>query len=110
VNSYEYGEINYLEILKKGKSNELKFYLENDNMLLNDETVLNEIKNSLTKEIKIDIILFTELLGVTSAKIKYESKISNFEKVFYIFQKISYSDSAINKIFLKRGNTLYYIF
>lgn len=106
VNSFKNGEIDYLEIEKKGKINDLKYFFENDYKLFNDEIILKEIKNSLLKQSKINILLFTEFLGIVSIKVKFESKISEIEKAFYIFEKIRDSDNIIKKILIRNGNTL----
>jgi hypothetical protein len=85
---------------------EVKNISENDFNILNDETILNDIKKVVAKENKIDLLLFNHFLAIVSLKIKVDSKISEFEKVFYIYEKMASYDDMIKKILLRNGKTL----
>lgn len=110
VNSYRNGAIDFLEIESKGKLEEIKNILENDFNILNDDMVLQEIKNLIIKENKVNLLLFNQILAIVSLKVKADSKFSEFEKVFYLYEKMANCDDTVKKILMRNGNTLYIFF
>lgn len=110
VNSSKNGEIDFMEIERTGKLNEIRNNLDKNFYFLSDEIILSEIKKSIAKENKINLVLFNQLVAIVSLKIKSDSSISDFEKVFYIYEKIASYEETITKILIKNGKTLYYFY
>lgn len=107
VTNCKNGEYNYEEIERQGKFNDVKILIETENPLIsNDKFYLENVKAIISKKNNINLIFFNLILAILSLKIKSYCKISNFEKIFYIYDKISKREDSIKKIFVKIGYTL----
>lgn len=106
VNSYKNGTIDFSDLERKWRLNEVRENLETIFNILNDEFTLLEIKKLLSIDNRINLLLFNQFLSIVSLKIKADSKISEFEKAFYIYEKIASYEDIIKKILIKNGKTL----
>ncbi len=106
VNSCTEGQIDFLEIERKGVLEEVKQILHGENNIFTNKSILQEIKEVITIEKKLNLIMFNRFLAVVSLKVKADSKFSQIEKVFYIYKKIASYEDSIKKILMRNGNTL----